>query len=101
MKQIKRLIEEQKKKPAKGQLYGLWTHSYQPVIQYVIGDPNPNESKEVKEHLENFHGLKHVGNWGTVDGGKESKLKRKATYADPEIHFRLLDPCAPCFLSFR
>ena len=80
LKQIKRLIEEKKTKTVKGQLYGLWTHSYQPVIQYVTGDLNPNESKEVKEHLEVYHGLKHVGNWSTrVDGGKESKLKRKST----------------------
>lgn len=69
MKQIKRLVDE--KKSAKGQLYGLWTHSFQPVIQYVIGDPKPgrdDHEKKIKNYLWDNHGLKHLGNWSTGGG---------------------------------
>ena len=72
LKQIKRLIEsETRKNPANGQLYGLWTHSNQPVIQYIIGDPKGSE--DVTEFLWENHGLRHVGNWSTEE------LKSKET----------------------
>ena len=69
MKQIRRLIEA---KTTKGQLYGLWTHSYQPVIQYIIGDPDFKERKLIKDDIKETHGLRHVGNWSTADAGKKS-----------------------------
>lgn len=69
MKQIKRLIEA---KTTKGQLYGLWTHSYQPVIQYIIGDPDSKDRVPIKDDIKETHGLRHVGNWSTADAGKKS-----------------------------
>lgn len=73
LKQIKSLIDKEEKA---GQLYGLWTHSNQPVIQYVVGDPKPNESEHIKKCLEENHGLRHIGNWSAADRGKESKMKK-------------------------
>ena len=71
LKQIKNLIDNEEKG---GQLYGLWTHSNQPVIQYVIGDPKPKESEQIKKCLQESHGLRHIGNWSAVGRGKESKI---------------------------
>jgi len=66
LKQIKRLIKSEKKKNSEnGQLYGLWTHSNQPVIQYVIGDPKGGG--DVAKYLWENHGLRHVGNWSTKE----------------------------------
>lgn len=74
LKQIKRLIKSATKKNAEnGQLYGLWTHSNQPVIQYVIGDPKGDE--DVTKFLWENHGLRHVGNWSTKElEGKETEV---------------------------
>lgn len=65
LKQIKRLILKSKTK--KGQLYGLWTHSNQPVIQYIIGDPKGDRDREVENLLWKNHALRHVGNWSTKE----------------------------------
>lgn len=62
MGQIKHFIDEKKRK---GQLYGLWTHSNQPVIQYVTGAVKEHEKEKIGSYLLNNHGLKHVGNWST------------------------------------
>lgn len=62
MGQIKHFIDEKNKK---GQLYGLWTHSNQPVIQYVTGAVKEHEKEKIGSYLLNNHGLKHVGNWST------------------------------------
>ena len=71
MKQIKRLIEAKK---TKGQLYGLWTHSNQPVIQYIIGDPDPKDEEKLKREIRENHGLRHLGNWSsTADAGNYKK----------------------------
>lgn len=68
LKQIKRLIGEKKNH---GQLYGLWTHSNQPVIQYVIDDPKGDGS--VMKFLWENHCLRHAGSWSTKDfEGKET-----------------------------
>lgn len=64
LKQIKRLIKNETKK---GQLYGLWTHSNQPVIQYIIGDPKGDKDREVENFLWKKHALRHVGNWSTEE----------------------------------
>lgn len=75
LKQIKRLIESAKKKTASknGKLYGLWTHSNQPVIQYVTGDPKGGE--DITKFLRENHGLRHVGNWSTKEfEGKEIEV---------------------------
>lgn len=76
LKQIRRLIKVEKKKNfASGQLYGLWTHSNQPVIQYVIGDPKGDG--DVTKYLWENHGLRHVGSWSTKEfQGEESALSR-------------------------
>ena len=94
LKQIKRLIGSAKKKnPAKGQMYGLWTHSNQPVIQYVIGDPK--DGGDVAEFLRENHGLRHVGNWSTKEfEGKETVVLNNianvmsADHAHKVTHFR-------------
>ena len=71
LNQIKRLIGSAKRKSANGQMYGLWTHSNQPVIQYVIGDPK--DGGDVARFLRENHGLRHVGNWSTKEFvGKET-----------------------------
>ena len=74
LKQIKRLIKSEKKKnSANGQLYGLWTHSNQPVIQYVIGDPKG--VGDVTKYLWENHGLRHVGNWSIKEPkGEETEV---------------------------
>jgi len=79
LKQIKSLIDKEEKA---GQLYGLWTHSNQPVIQYVIGDPKPNESEHIKKCLEENHGLRHIGNWSAADRGGDK-----------------FNPESPCFVK--
>lgn len=79
LKRIRQLITgpiAKKKKSLYGQLYGLWTHSNQPVIQYVIGDPK--DDKEIATFLWENHGLRHLGSWSTEEfEGKETALKRK------------------------
>lgn len=58
-----------------GDLFGFWTHSGYPVIQYVIG-PGPNANhqstffnqdgnylSEVGNKLRKTHGLQHIGEW--------------------------------------
>lgn len=58
-----------------GDLFGFWTHSGYPVIQYVIG-PGPNANhqttffnqdgnylSEVGNKLRETHGLQHIGEW--------------------------------------
>lgn len=72
MGQIKHFIDEKNKK---GQLYGLWTHSNQPVIQYVTGAVKEHEKEKIGSYLLNNHGLKHVGNWSTSKFGKESNFQ--------------------------
>lgn len=72
MGQIKHFIDE---KNRKGQLYGLWTHSNQPVIQYVTGAVKEHEKEKIGSYLLNNHGLKHVGNWSTGKFGKESNFQ--------------------------
>lgn len=68
--QIKRLIKTETKK---GQLYGLWTHSNQPVIQYIIEDPKGD--REVESFLWKNHALRHVGNWSTEEfNGKGTEV---------------------------
>ena len=84
MKQIAHFIEESSGKTANGRLYGLWTHSNQPVIQYVVGDAKRDRDK-VKDHLEENHSLRLVGYWSTRDDGKESYYKITNI-----AHFRLL-----------
>ena len=71
MGQIKHFIDEKNKK---GQLYGLWTHSNQPVIQYVTGGVKEHEKEKIRSYLLNNHGLKQVGYWSTGKFGKESTL---------------------------
>lgn len=58
-----------------GDLFGFWTHSGYPVIQYVIG-PGPNANhqstffnqdgnylSEIGNKLRETHGLQHIGEW--------------------------------------
>jgi hypothetical protein len=58
-----------------GDLFGFWTHSGYPVIQYVIG-PGPKANHqysffnqdaeyllEIGAHLRETHGLQHIGEW--------------------------------------
>lgn len=58
-----------------GDLFGFWTHSGYPVIQYVIG-PGPNANhqstffnqdgnylSEIGNKLRESHGLQHIGEW--------------------------------------
>ncbi len=58
-----------------GDLFGFWTHSGYPVIQYVIG-PGPNANhqstffnqdgnylSEIGNKLRDTHGLQHIGEW--------------------------------------
>ncbi|XP_068719337.1 uncharacterized protein [Montipora capricornis] len=66
MGQIKYLIEQKK---TKGELYGLWTHSYQPVVQYVTGGVKQKDQEKIGKYLQNNHGLKQVGNWSTQNMG--------------------------------
>ena len=74
LKQIKRLIGSARKKTPNGQLYGLWTHSNQPVIQYVTGDA-AKDVGDVAKFLRENHGLRHVGNWSTKESeGKEIEV---------------------------
>lgn len=58
-----------------GDLFGFWTHSGYPVIQYVIGPgPNANHQStffnqdgnyllEIGNKLRETHGLQHIGEW--------------------------------------
>ena len=69
--QIKYFIEQRKKA---GQMYGLWTHSNQPVIQYVTGGVNEKDQDKIARYLQNNHGLKHIGNWSVDAVGKESVI---------------------------
>lgn len=72
LKRIRQLIAGQKKKKSShGQLFGLWTHSNQPVIQYVIGDLQ--DGREVEKFIWESHGLRHLGTWSTEEfEGKET-----------------------------
>lgn len=58
-----------------GDLFGFWTHSGHPVIQYAIG-PGPNANhqptffnqdenylSEIGNRLRDTHGLQHIGEW--------------------------------------
>lgn len=70
MKQIAHFIEGSGKAAAKGRLYGLWTHSDQPVIQYVVDDAK-RDNEKIKDYLEEKHCLRLVGYWSTSDDGKD------------------------------
>lgn len=67
LKQIKQQIVA---KSEGGQLFGLWTHSNQPVVQYVTGSPEGDIN--VDHFLKEKHALRHVGTWST----KEIKGKK-------------------------
>lgn len=90
LKQIRRLIESPKKKnPANGQLYGLWTHSNQPVIQYVIGDPKGGG--DVAKFLYENHGLRHVGNWSTKEFEDKMGINGTSPLSFVKMTVELLD----------
>ena len=78
LKQIRRLIMVEKKKNlTNGQLYGLWTHSNQPVIQYVTGGLDPKGDGDVTKFLWENHGLRRVGSWSTKEfEGEETEVWR-------------------------
>ena len=70
--QIKKLItKSRQQKPARGQFYGLWTHSFQPVIQVVVGLPGSKANKKDSEEyfskcekiITECHGLRLLGEW--------------------------------------
>ena len=46
LSQIKRLMTSDPQKKARGQFYGLWTHSVQPVVQVVVGLPGTQPEPE-------------------------------------------------------
>ena len=66
------------RKPAKGQLYGLWTHSFQPVIQLVVDLPESSKSsaknKQYEELLSNNYGLCLLGEWQGAKKGWFSRI---------------------------
>ena len=66
MRQLKRLAERTRSRaPAKGLLFGLWTHSFQPVIQFITGYPRAGDDLE-GYMLEN-HSLVVLGRWTTSE----------------------------------
>ncbi|MGK7919601.1 MAG: hypothetical protein AB4080_06290 [Trichodesmium sp.] len=68
-------VEEYPNLETGGDLFGFWTHSGAPVIQYVLGPGytsrhNPTSFYQDKEHLiqageilRSKHGLQHIGEW--------------------------------------
>lgn len=68
-------VEEYPNLETGGDLFGFWTHSGAPVIQYVLGPGrgsrhNPASFFQDKEHLiqageilRSKHGLQHIGEW--------------------------------------
>ncbi|MEM1171504.1 MAG: hypothetical protein AAGJ08_21085 [Cyanobacteria bacterium P01_H01_bin.35] len=68
-------VEEYPDLETGGDLFGFWTHSGAPVIQYVLGPGctsrhNPTSFYQDKEHLikageilRSKHGLQHIGEW--------------------------------------
>ncbi|XP_068701977.1 uncharacterized protein [Montipora foliosa] len=98
MGQIKYLIEQKK---TKGELYGLWTHSYQPVVQYVTGGVKQKDQEKIGKYLQNNHGLKQVGNWSTqnmeiLDGDSAFRLPKngpfQGDYSLASYHHEKVDP---------
>ena len=66
IKQLERFVEQAQGRAAQGQLFGLWTHSFQPVIQFVTGPmSNENAADDLKTLLLNQHALVCLGNWST------------------------------------
>ena len=67
LRQIKQHVAE--KRMESGHLFGLWTHSNQPVVQYITG----SLKDEDEEELFKLHALRRVGIWST----KESDGKKR------------------------
>ncbi|KAL9972582.1 hypothetical protein ACROYT_G018916 [Oculina patagonica] len=92
LKRIRQLIAgpiAKKKKSSHGQLYGLWTHSNQPVIQYVIGDPK--DDKEVARILWENHALRHLGSWSTEEIEDDGTSNGKPPLSFVNMTVELLD----------
>ena len=63
IKQLERFVEQAQGRAAQGQLFGLWTHSFQPVIQFVAGPMSNENAAHLKTLLLNQHALVYLGNW--------------------------------------
>ena len=67
LRQIKQHIAE--KRIESGHLFGLWTHSNQPVVQYITG----SLKDEDEEELFKPHALRRVGIWSTKESGGKKR----------------------------
>ena len=70
LKQIKRQIAN--KKSVRGHMFGLWTHSNQPVVQYITGSLKDLKREDVEELFEE-HALRRVGIWSTEESGGKKR----------------------------
>lgn len=70
LRQIKQHIAE--KRIESGHLFGLWTHSNQPVVQYITGSLK-DENVEDEEELFKLHALRRVGIWSTKESGGKKR----------------------------
>lgn len=77
LKQIKRQIAD--KKSISGHLFGLWTHSNQPVVQYVTGNLKDLKHEDIEE-LFKEHALRRVGIWSTDESGGNQLDKEKPCF---------------------
>lgn len=77
LKQIKRQIAN--KKSVRGHMFGLWTHSNQPVVQYITGSLKDLKREDIEELFEE-HALRRVGIWSTEESGGDQLDKEKPCF---------------------